>query len=491
MTISEPFSTAALVLIYGVLMAVSVMFSRALERLGVPILLLFLLLGIAAGSEGIGGIEFDNYLFAFRVGAVALILILFDGGLNTPWRSIKGGIPPAASLATVGVVGAAGLTACAARLLGLNWSEALLLGAVVSSTDAAAVFAVLRGSRLNLEKRASLTLELESGLNDPMAVILTTAFAQMAISGAAPGWGLLWQAPLQLVIGALIGLAIGWTGLALLTRLRLRAGGLYPVLTLGLALIAFGAATMAYGSGFLAVYTAGVVIGNSRTPYRHGLRRIHDALAWLGQISMFLILGMLVFPSRLVDAAPIGIAIALFLAFIARPLATLICLAPFRYERKHMAFIGWAGLRGAVPIILATIPVLAEAPGAHKIFNIVFFVVVVNAILPGATLRWAARAFGLERTIPPDPPAALEINSTQLLEGEILLFFIDESLAVAGAPLAKLPMPSGSAVLLVMRGRELIAARGATVLKPGDHVYLFCREADRPLIELLFGRPTT
>ncbi len=491
MVTSEPFATAALVFTFGLLMAVSVLFSRALEKLGVPILLLFLLLGIAAGSEGIGGIEFDNYQFAFRIGALALILILFDGGLNTPWRSVKGGIGPATSLATFGVVGAAGLTACAARLFGLPWPEALLLGAVVSSTDAAAVFAVLRGSRLNLQKRAGVTLELESGLNDPMAVILTTALTQVAATGATPSWHLVWQAPLQLVIGALVGLLVGWLGLVILARIRLRAGGLYPVLTLGFALVAFGAATLVFGSGFLAVYTAGVVIGNSRTPYRYGLKRIHDALAWLGQISMFLILGMLVFPSQLISVAPMGIGIALFLAFVARPIATFLCLAPFRYPTKHVTFIAWAGLRGAVPIILATIPVLAGAPAAMEVFNIVFFVVFVNAILPGATLRWATKWLGLERTLPPDPPAVIEINSTQLLDGEILLFYIDETLAVAGVPISKIRLPEGSAVLLVMRGAALIAARGSTVLTPGDHIYLFCHQHDRPFIDLLFGGPAT
>jgi cell volume regulation protein A len=294
--------------------------------------------------------------------------------------------------------------------------------------------------------------------------------------------------PSQLLIGGTLGVAIGLAGAAVLRRIHLRAGGLFPVLTLGIALLSFGVTTMLQGSGFLAVYATALVIGNSKIPYRNGLTRIHDAVAWLGQIGMFLMLGLLVFPSQLLDVAWMGLGIALLLAFIARPVAVAACLLPFRFPRRELMYIGWVGLRGAVPIILATFPILAQVDGAQRIFNVVFFVVVVNSLVPGSTLRWITRWMKLEVAEPPAPAAALEVNSLQLLKGEILSYFIDETLAVCGVPLSRIKFPEGSSMILVVRGQELLAARGYTVLQPGDHVYVFMRPEDRPYIELLFGR---
>jgi potassium/hydrogen antiporter len=362
-SVTEPIPTAVLLAIFGLLMVFSVLFSRTAERLGVPVVLLFMILGMLAGAEGLG-VQFDNYEFAFRIGMIALVLILFDGGLNTPYAVLRRGIAPASVLATVGVAGTAALVAVGAWALGFPPEQALLLGAVVSSTDAAAVFAVLRGSRLNLQKRVGVTLEVESCINDPMAIILTIAITSAIISGEPPTWWMLIDVPLQLIIGAAAGIAFGWGGARLLQIVRLRAGGLYPVLTLATAMIAFGATTLINGSGFLAVYAAAAVIGNSAIPYRSGLTRIHDAIAWLGQITMFLMLGLLVYPSRLLDVMWIGLGLGLFLAFVARPAVVLLCLVPFRYPPRELAYLGWAGLRGAVPIILATFPVMANVPGA-------------------------------------------------------------------------------------------------------------------------------
>jgi cell volume regulation protein A len=486
---SEPLATAFLLATFGLLMVISVLLGRTAERLGVPIVLLFLVLGMLGGSEGLLKQALDDYEFAFRIGTLALVLILFDGGLNTSVTSLKKAIGPASVLATVGVAITALLVALCARLMGFDWSHSLLLGAVVSSTDAATVFAVLRGSRLNLQKRVGLTLELESGLNDPMAVILTATITQAAIIGGEPlGWSVLWEVPVQLLVGALSGIALGFAGAYILRRIHLRAGGLFPVITLGLALLSFGITTMLHGSGFLAVYATALIIGNCEIPYRTGLARIHDAVAWLGQTGMFLMLGLLVFPSQLLDVAWQGVGLALFLAFIARPVATAACLLPFRYPRNEIAYIGWVGLRGAVPIILATFPVLAQVDGAMHIFNLVFFIVVVNALIPGATLRWITRRMKLDVAEPPAPAAALEINSTQLLKGEILSFYVDDTLAVCGVPLSSIRFPEGSSMILVVRGQELLAARGYTVIEPGDHVYVFCRPEVRPYIELLFGK---
>jgi potassium/hydrogen antiporter len=488
--VQEPLATAILLGAVGTLLLISVVFSRAMERFGVPVALIFLVIGMLSGSEGFGGIAFENYELAFRLGTLALVLILFDGGLNTPGSVVRRYAAPAAVLATIGVIGTAVLVALAARALGFSLAQALMLGAVVSSTDAAAVFAVLRGSGLQLQRRVGATLELESGTNDPMAVILTTVLTQkLMLPESSLGVGLLVTVLVQMAVGAATGALIGIAARALLTRIRLPAGGVYAVLMLGFALLAFAVPTLLYGSGFLAVYVAAVLLGNGPLPFRAGLLRVHDALAWLAQISMFLMLGLLVFPSRLVDVAGVGLLLALFLAFVARPAVVLLLLLPFRYARHEIIYIGWVGLRGAVPIVLATIPILSGAPGATMLFDVVFFVVVVNALVPGATVAWITRRLGLESSEPPAPPAVLQIESRTQLSGELLSFYIEERLAVAGLPLKEIPFPEGAAATLIIRGEDMIGPRGNTVLQPGDHVYVIVRPESRPMIQLMFGRP--
>ncbi len=487
---AEPYGTALLVTALGLLIAVSVLVSRTADRLGVPVVLLFLILGMLGGSEGLIGIEFEDYQFAVRLGTMALVLILFEGGLGTSVASIRRVLLPASALATVGVILTAGLVALFSRLIGLPWSSALLLGAVVSSTDAAAVFAVLRGGRINLQPRVGRTLEVESCINDPMAVILTTSMIQILGSHEPISWMLLLDVPIQLVVGAVVGVGLGYFGRWLVQRVHLPTVGLYPALTLALAFMSYGIATLLLGSGFLAVYATAVVLGASRhLPYRAGLIRIHNALGWLSQIAMFLMLGLLVFPSRLRADAGAGLGIAIFLAFIARPLAVLPCVLPFGFKAREIAYVGWIGLRGAVPIILATFPVLARIPGADRIFAIVFFIVVVSSIIPGSSIRYITRRLQLETADRPLPPAVLEINSSHRLNGELASFYIEAPAAVSGAKLSEIDFPAGAAVMLVVRDQELIAAKGGTTLQPGDHVYVFFRPEDRPFIELLFGRP--
>ncbi|HEX7338106.1 MAG TPA: potassium/proton antiporter [Gemmatimonadales bacterium] len=490
MVTNEPEATALLLATCGVLLAVSVVFSRASQRFGFPIALLFLGVGMLAGSEGIGGIQFDDYHFAFRIGVLALALILFDGGLNTPLSAVRRAAAPAGILATLGVAGTAVLVAAGANYLGLGWGEALLLGAVVSSTDAAAVFAVLRGSGLQLKRRVGVTLEVESGLNDAVAVILTTVLTlNLLVPGAAEGWRIPVEILVQLVMGGLVGTGIGYGGRYLLARLTLHSGGLYPVMTLSLGLVSFGLATLAHGSGFLAVYVAGLLLGNGPLPYRGGLLRVHDALAWLSQVGMFLILGLLIYPSHLVSVAGIGLTIALLRAFVVRPLVVWLCLLPFRYPRREVLYIGWVGLRGAVPIVLATFPVLAGAPGAERLFDLVFFIVVANALVPGATVAWVTQKLGLQSREQPAPQAVLAIESRKPLKGELMSFYIDDPLLVTGVPLEELPFPEGSAVALIIRGDELVPPVPGTTLQAGDHVHVIASPEDRPIIQLMFGRP--
>jgi len=366
----------------GALILISVIFSRTSEKIGFPAVLLFLGIGLAAGY--FLPLDFANFDLAFRIGTVALVLILFDGGLNTPWKTARAHLVPASILATVGVAGTAVLMAVAGYLLGLSWIEALLIGAIVSSTDAAAVFSALRGSGVQLRRRVGATLELESGLNDPMAIILTITLTSALIQG---GLGhplhLVMDIALQLAVGLAAGLAVGWCGQKLVQRVRVPAAGLYPALTLALALLAFGIPSLFMGSGFLAVYVAALMLGNKRLPYRPGILRVHDALAWLGQITMFLVLGLLAIPSMLASAGWHGLILALVLALLARPLMVTLCLLPFRFSAGDTAFISWVGLRGAVPILLASYPVMLGVEGALEIFHLVFFVVVVNALITG------------------------------------------------------------------------------------------------------------
>lgn len=490
---TEPNATAGLILLGGLLLVVSVLSSRAAGRTGVPVLLAFLVVGMLAGSEGLLGIAFEDYAFTYRLGTVALALILFDGGLHTSLASVRRALRPAGVLATVGVVGTALLTACGARLCGLDWSIALLLGAIVSSTDAAAVFAVLRSSGIHLRRRPGLTLELESGLNDPMAVILTVVLSTLLTTPATGGewiavaWSVAWQSAVQLSVGVALGLGLGWLGRWLLRHARLGSAGLYPVLSLGVACAAYGLPTLLWGSGFLAVFLAGMLIGNARIPHHAGLLRVHEAIAWFSQVAMFLLLGLLVFPSRLLTVAWQGLAIALVLTLIARPLMVAVCLAPFRFPGKEILFIGWTGLRGAVPIVLATLPVMQGLPGAERIFDLVFFLVVVGAMLPGATVPWAARRLGVQSAAPRPPQAVLEIDAAVPLRGTLVSYHVHELSPVAGSTLKELDLPQNAAVLLVVRGDDLIAPRGSTVIQPGDHVSLYCSPEDLPLFHLLFG----
>jgi cell volume regulation protein A len=485
---SEPIATAVLLTSFGVLLAASVGLSRASAKLGLPVALLFLLVGVLAGVEGIGHIPFDDYHFAFRLGTTALVLILFDGGLNTSIASARSVLFPATILATLGVVATAGLVAVAAHFIGVAWPLALLLGAIVSSTDAAAVFSVLTATGTRLRQRVGLTLEVESGLNDPMAVILTTALTTGLVSGGTLSpLAVAGEVAIEMVVGAVCGVAIAYAGRWLILRIRLPAAGLYPAFTLAIACLSFGVTTLLHGSGFLAVYVTGVILGSGALPHAVGVRRVHDALGWLSQVLMFLLLGLLVYPSRVWQVASIGFTLALFLAIVARPLVTALCLLPFRYRWRESAYVGWVGLRGAVPIVLATIPVMADVPGAREIFDVVFFIVVVGALVPGATVPWMTRLLRVESAAPPPPKASIEVDARAPQGDELRAYFISPQLAVAGALLSEIPFPRGAAVSMLERAGSLIAPSGSTRVEPGDYVYVIAPPEHRPDVELLFG----
>ncbi len=484
---TEPNAIAALLAVLGLLLLLAGLASPLPGRVGVPALVLFLAVGVAAGSEGLGGIWFDDYELAFRMGSVALVLILFDGGLNTSPSVLRRVAAPALLLATVGVVATAAIVAGIGLLLGLSVPTALLVGAVVSSTDAAAVFSVLRSSGVRLRGTTGATLEVESGINDPMAMFLTVVATEYFVGDRGGPSELAALFGAQATLGVAGGLAVGMGVRWLLRTVPLPAAGLYPVATTAAAFVAFGVPTLVGGSGFLAVYLAGIVLGAGALPYRAGVRRVHDALAWLAQILMFVLLGLLVFPSRLVPEVPTGLALGLALAFVCRPLAVLAVLAPFRPAWREALFVSWVGLRGAVPIVLATYPVLRGVPGGDEVFHLVFFVVLVNSFVPGTTVGFAARRLGLARPTAPTPPASVELVSLREFPGEFVWYTVSEVSVAAGCAIRELGLPEGCVVVMVLRGDGVLPARGDTRCEHGDQLCIFATPESRSFIDLIFG----
>ena len=480
-------SINAVMLLAGVLLLLGIASSKFSARLGMPVLVLFLAVGMLAGSEGLGRIAFENYGFANSVGSAALALILFDGGLGTPLASVRSAWRPALSLSTVGVLLTSALTGlAAARVLDVPLLHGMLLGAIVGSTDAAAVFSVLRTSGIRLPERLTATLEVESGSNDPMAIFLTLGLIGVIMGTAGSAGALLLLFVLQFGVGALAGVGVGRVAAWAVNRVNLDHPGLYPLLAMAFGLLAFGLAAVLGGSGFLAVYLAGIVLGNSTIVFRRGIFFFHDAAAWLGQIVLFVMLGLLSFPSRLLAVAGDGLLIALALIFVARPLAVVASAIPFGFRPRELTFLSWVGLKGAVPITLATFPLMAGVPGSEVLFNAVFFVVLISAITQGWSLPIVARWLKLGRPADPAPPLSVEINALRHVDGEIVDYTVAPSARVAGHLLRDLALPDGAVVTLVVRGEEVIMPRGATALRPGDHVFVALRTGLKPLLDRLF-----
>ncbi|MEX0820221.1 MAG: potassium/proton antiporter [Pirellulaceae bacterium] len=477
------------ILVSGILLLLGIASSKFSARLGMPVLVMFLGLGMLAGSEGIGGIAFEDYSLAYAIGTLALALILFDGGLRTPYRSVRAAWKPAGILATAGVFLTAVVTGAAASwILEISLTQGLLLGSIVGSTDAAAVFAVLRSGGVHIRRRLADTLEVESGSNDPMAIFMTVGLIEVLTGNVAPGPGLLLMFLNQMVVGVIIGVLVGRVAVWAINHIQLAAAGLYPVLATAFGLFAFGLAADLGGSGFLAVYLAGMVMGNSRIVFHRGILLFHDAAAWLGQILMFIVLGMLSFPSRLLQVFVPGMAIAAVLVLVARPLAVALTLFPFRYSIRERLFLSWVGLKGAVPITLATFPLLAEVPAAALMFDVVFFVVLVSAIVQGWSLPWVARR--LDLVIPPkrEPPVTLEISSLHHVEGDIVDYYVDADTRVAGRLVRDLALPEEVVVALIVRNKQTLLPKGSSRIEAGDHVIVVLRPAVRPMVDRVFAR---
>lgn len=486
------FFVDTLILVAGVLLLLGIASSKFSARFGVPVLVMFLGLGMLAGSEGIGGIHFENYSLAHGVGTVALALILFDGGLRTPYRSIRSAWKPAGALATVGVFITALITGVAATwILKLSLLQGLLLGSIVGSTDAAAVFAVLRSGGIHLRRRIADTLEVESGSNDPMAIFLTVGLIQV-LTGVIPlGAGLLLLFLNQMGVGLVVGVVIGKCAVWVIDHIRLDAAGLYPVLATAFALLSFGLAAQLQGSGFLAVYLTGIVIGNSRIVFHRGVLLFHDAAAWLGQILMFTVLGLVSFPSRLIEVAGPGLLIAAVLVLIARPAAVFVSVIGFRFSPREQMFLSWGGLKGAVPITLATFPLLHGMPNAPLMFDVVFFVVLISALIQGWSLPALARRLHLESPRRAESPVTLEISSLQHVEGDIVDYFVDHDTKASGRLVRELALPEEVVVALIVRDRQIMLPKGSTRIERGDHVIVVLRPAVRPLVDRVFARQET
>jgi cell volume regulation protein A len=480
-------SIETIALVASVLLIISIVASKASERLGVPALLAFVGIGMLAGSEGPGGIPFSDPWLAQAVGVLALALILFSGGVDTDWHFVRPALLPGATLATAGVVVSAAVLGTLVHLiLAMPLLQGLLLGAIVSSTDAAAVFAVLRARNVGLQARLKSLLELESGSNDPMAVFLTTAMIQTLTEPSSTVGSIVVGFLVQMIIGAGAGYLLGRGTVVLVNHLRLQYEGLYPVLTLALALLTYGATAWLGGNGFLAVYVAGLVVGNSDFIHKRSLIRFHDGLAWLMQIAMFLVLGLLAFPSHLVAVTVSGLITAALLMLVARPVSVFLVLALFAMSLREKTMVAWVGLRGAVPIVLATFPLLAGVPDAHVLFDLVFFVVLTSVLLQGTSIPAVARWLGVDAPIA-EREHELPVTLTGSPRGRLEEIPVVPRSRAIGRRILELGVPRGSLVVLLRRGDEVLIPDGGTALQEGDRVVVLADEAMLPTLRGLLA----
>ncbi len=475
---------ADLILVAGALLAAGILGALLADRVRVPGLLLFLGLGMLAGSQGIGGIEFSDTELARTLGTIALILILFEGGLTAGWSEIRPVLGTAASLATLGTALTAVIAGFAAKLIfGFGTLEGMLVGAAVAATDSAAIFAVLR--RSTLEKRLARSLEGESGMNDPVALLLVIGFIEWI---QQPGYGLADMAgllALKLVLGIAIGLAIGRLAVTALNSTRLPTDGIYPVATIAIAALAYGLAEVAHGSGLLAVYLTALALGSASIPARRTVVAFHEGLGWVAQIALFILLGLLVFPSELPGVALQGLALSAALILVARPVATFVATALAPLDARERLMLGWAGLRGATPIWLATFPVVAGIGGGQKEFAIVFFVVVSSTLVQGASFEPLATRLGLTTDEPALPRRLLESGRIRRLGGDVVAYRLPPGAAAAGHRVRELELPREALVNVIVRDGHAIPPRGSTELRAGDELHVLVRSELREEVEAL------
>ncbi len=482
----------SLILVGAGLVTLSILAGLVSSRIGAPLLLVFLALGMLAGEDGPGGILFDDFQAAYIAGSIALAVILFDGGLRTNRQSLRVAGWPALVLATAGVLVTALLCAGFAMwVLELDFVQGLLVGSIVASTDAAAVFFLLHLHGLRLKERVSAILEVESGLNDPMAIFLTILCVGLLEAGATD---LTWAAAddfaieflIQIAGGAAFGLVGGWFLLQIINRLEI-ASGLYPIFALAFAMTVFGIAQSVHASGFMAIYLVGLILGNRRHRATQLINRFHDGLAWLSQIMMFLMLGLLVTPHRMVPHLLPAFAVAIFLIVVARPIAVVLCLLPFRYGWREIAFISWVGLRGAVPIYLGTIPVLAGVAGAQMFFAVAFVVVLTSLVVQGWTVPAAARRLGLERPPRPAAPLRADLDLPGRSGRDMAAYTVQPFSMATRRRLERLPLPDGVNIVSIIRDGTLQDSKTIQRLAPGDYVLIMAPSEEMELLDRFFA----
>jgi cell volume regulation protein A len=465
---------AELILVAGGLLAAGIVGALLADRIRIPGLLLFLGLGMLAGSEGIGGIEFNDPELARTLGTIALILILFEGGLTAGWPEIRPVLGTAASLATVGTVLTAVLTGLAAKwIFAFGTLEGMLVGAAVAATDSAAIFAVLR--RSTLEKRLARSLEGESGMNDPVALLLVIGFIEWI---QTPGFG----------IADVVGVALGRLAVTAFSRVRFPTDGIYPVATIAIAALAYGLAEVAHGSGLLATYLTALALGGARIPARRTIVAFHEGVGWVAQIGLFILLGLLVFPSALGDVAPEALALSAVLILIARPLAAFAATLFTSLDFRERAMLGWAGLRGATPIWLATFPVVAGVGESEQVFAIVFFVVVTSTLVQGATFEPIAIRLGLTTDEPAIPRRLLESGRIRRMGGDVIAYRLRPGAAAAGHMVRELGLPREALVNVIVRDGHAIPPRGSSEVREGDELHILVRGELRDEVEALTRR---
>ncbi len=484
--VSWGMATEQIVLAVALLLFLSVLSSKLSERFSIPALVLFLAIGVLAGSEGIGGIYFDNAALAKTIGIIALSFILFSGGLETDFSEAKRVFAKGITLSTLGVLITAFVVGSfASWVFKIPLKDGLLLGAIISSTDAAAVFSILRSRNISLKGQLRPLLELESGSNDPMAVFLTLGMIQLIQHPAMPWYYLIGMFFKQMAFGFLAGWLFSEILLRVINRLRLEYEGLYAVLTFSIALLAYAAAETVGGNGFLAVYVTGLALSRKDFFYKRNLIRFHAGLAWLMQITMFVTLGLLVFPSQLIPIAWGGIATALVLFFVARPLGVFACLPLTPFKEKLM--VSWVGLRGAAPIVLATFPLLAKVSNSELIFDVVFFVVLVSVLIQGTSIPIVSQWLGLHAPLQRRPRYPLEFEQQEGVDADLLEFMVPYGGDASGKKLYDLNFPQDSLAVLVGRNDKFIVAKGNTVLEEGDVVLALVSKKDLEAMKAIFS----
>lgn len=462
-------TTENILLIGSLLLLVSIFAGKTSYRFGVPTLLLFLGVGMLAGSDGIGGIHFDDPGIAQFIGIVSLNFILFSGGLDTNWSSVKPILRQGFMLSTLGVLlTAVSLGTIVHLITDFTWYESLLLGAIVSSTDAAAVFSILRSKSLGLKSNLRPTLELESGSNDPMAYVLTIAFLSLVQYPDKSFWSVIPLFLQQMLIGGAAGFVFGRLSKIIINRIRLDFEGLYPVLVIALMFTTFSATDSLGGNGFLAIYICAVFLGNQDLIHKKTILKMYDGLAWLMQIVLFLTLGLLVYPTQIIPYIGVGLVISLCLIFIARPLSVFISLLPFRLRRSRRFYISWVGLRGAVPIVFATYPLLAGIEKADMIFNIVFFISVTSVILQGTTLSIVARWLHVALPEKVKPTSDVEKFLSEMPRTHLREFEVQAGYFASGKRIVDLHFPSNAFIAMIRRQEEFIRPGGSTRIETGD-----------------------